>query len=136
MPILKENKHLYPANWKELSDKAVIRAGYKCQQCGVENYALGGRHKGEFYYAIPKGEKMLSLEWPKPGEMWWCSGLDVQLRIIRIILTVAHMDHDPANCKAENLKALCQRCHLRYDQQHHAQTRRKRKAMGDLFDNA
>lgn len=50
MPILTENKHLYPANWKEISDKAVIRAGYKCQQCGVENYALGGRHKGEFYY--------------------------------------------------------------------------------------
>lgn len=44
----------------------------------------------------------------------------------------------PENCDSANLRALCQRCHLRYDIGHHQQTayrsRRDGKAMGDLFD--
>ena len=49
------------------------------------------------------------------------------------MLTVAHLDHQPENCDDANLKAMCQRCHLAYDREHHAETRRSRKAMGDLF---
>ena len=49
----------------------------------------------------------------------------------RVILTVAHLDHDTTNNARENLRALCQRCHLRYDAQlhamHAAQTRRRRQ---------
>jgi hypothetical protein len=45
-------------------------------------------------------------------------------------LTTAHLDHDPANCVRENLRAWCQRCHLRYDPplyiRHAAETRRRR----------
>jgi hypothetical protein len=37
-------------------------------------------------------------------------------------LTVAHLDHDPANCAPDNLRALCAPCHLRYDAQHHARS--------------
>lgn len=29
------------------------------------------------------------------------------------VLTVDHLDHDPSNCRRDNLLALCQRCHLR-----------------------
>jgi 5-methylcytosine-specific restriction endonuclease McrA len=32
-----------------------------------------------------------------------------------VVLTVAHLDHDPRNCDPSNLKAWCQRCHNRYD---------------------
>lgn len=32
-----------------------------------------------------------------------------------VVLTTAHLDHDPSNCKLENLQALCQWHHLRYD---------------------
>lgn len=42
-------------------------------------------------------------------------------------LTVAHMNHEPSDCRAENLKALCAPCHLRYDAKHHVETRAKRK---------
>ena len=35
-----------------------------------------------------------------------------------VVLTVAHLDHDPRNCDEANLAALCQRCHNRYDMQH------------------
>ena len=37
----------------------------------------------------------------------------------KVILTVAHLDHTPENCADDNLMAMCQRCHLRYDQHHH-----------------
>ena len=30
-------------------------------------------------------------------------------------LTVAHINHVEADCRPENLVALCPRCHLRYD---------------------
>lgn len=48
----------------------------------------------------------------------------------RVVLTTAHLDHAPANCARENLRALCQRCHLAYDRplhiRHAAETRRRR----------
>lgn len=49
----------------------------------------------------------------------------------RVVLTVAHLDHNPANCAEDNLRAWCQPHHLRYDARHHAHnaanTRRQRK---------
>ena len=54
-----------------------------------------------------------------------------------VVLTVAHLDHDPGNCAEDNLRAMCQRCHLAYDSERHRQSaymaRREGKASGDLF---
>lgn len=45
----------------------------------------------------------------------------------KVVLTVAHMDHNPANNDPANLRALCQRCHLDWDHERHmANARRKR----------
>ena len=56
------------------------------------------------------------------------------------MLTTAHLDHTPENCSDDNLKALCQRCHLAWDRNHHManahRTRRIRKAYRDLFDHS
>lgn len=53
-----------------------------------------------------------------------------------VVLTVAHLDHQPENCADENLRALCQRCHNRYDVTHRrrnaAQTRRRAKRNSEL----
>lgn len=43
----------------------------------------------------------------------------------RVVLTIAHLDHTPENCNPDNLRALCQKCHNRYDAKHRAETRRK-----------
>ena len=40
-----------------------------------------------------------------------------------VILTTAHLDHIPEHCDPDNLRAMCQACHLAYDYDHHAQTR-------------
>lgn len=58
----------------------------------------------------------------------------------RVVLTIAHLDHQPENCAHSNLMAMCQEHHLAYDAKHHQQTayqtRRSGKAAADLFDCA
>ncbi len=50
-----------------------------------------------------------------------------------VVLTIAHLDHQPENCDWSNLMAMCQQHHLAYDAKHHQQnahqTRRKGKAI-------
>ena len=139
MPIRPENKTRYPADWPAISRRIRERADNRCEWCGVENGALGGRTPdGTFCKALPIGGSACGcLVWPKPGEWWPCEGWGHPLRIIRIVLTVAHLDHMPENCDDENLAALCQRCHNRYDAAHRrrgtAQRRRAQLACGDLF---
>jgi hypothetical protein len=55
-------------------------------------------------------------------------------KMVKIVLTIAHLDHTPENCDPENLRAWCQRCHLRYDAAHHAETARetRRKKLNNL----
>lgn len=42
----------------------------------------------------------------------------------KVILTVAHMDHNKNNNRFWNLKALCQRCHLGHDIKQHVSNRK------------
>jgi hypothetical protein len=53
------------------------------------------------------------------------------------VLSAAHLDSDPANNRVNNLRALCQRCHMLHDRSHHLAQRwityRRRLAIGDLF---
>lgn len=42
----------------------------------------------------------------------------------KVILTIAHLDHNKENCDYENLAALCQRCHLGHDIQQHVANRK------------
>jgi len=103
MPIRPENKDRYPKDWKKISLSIRKRAGNRCE--------------GSPDYPDCKAENGCSH--PVTGS--------------RVVLTVAHLDHTPENCDPDNLKAMCQRCHLHYDRFHHAETRRKGKAIGDLF---
>jgi hypothetical protein len=41
-----------------------------------------------------------------------------------VILTVAHLNHQPNDCRPENLRAMCQACHLSYDAAKHARSRK------------
>ncbi|MER7652534.1 MULTISPECIES: hypothetical protein [Streptomyces] len=40
-----------------------------------------------------------------------------------MVLTTAHLNHQPEDVREENLLAACQRCHLRIDHGHHRITR-------------
>lgn len=126
MPIRPENKARYPKNWNEISQRIRHRAGNHCEWCGAENHARGGRDSsGKFHKAVPRGESLQGLMWPALRDYAMCED-GHRHYIIRIVLTVAHIDHTPENCSDDNLAALCQRCHNRHDAKMRAAGRRAR----------
>lgn len=113
MPISKENRKLYPKDWKRIATEIKEAAGWTCVECDRPC-----RRPGEswdlFKYRLAKKSKALYLECcEKPT---------------RFVLTVSHVDHNPSNCTSTNLRSLCSVCHLRYDAKHHAATRAKNTA--------
>lgn len=150
MPISPEKKKLYPPDWKQISLRIRReRALERCEctgECGSV-HSLTDNPGGRCY--APNGRDVLRHAhkpelWVTPDDL---DGLherfgmvfgDYAETTIRIVLTVAHLDHDPTHNADSNLKAMCQRCHLRLDRHEHArnaaETRRKRKAHRDLFE--
>ena len=105
-PIRPENRLRYPKNWNEIRTEIVARAEDRCEcvgECGLHSHTHGPQRCTE-----RNGFKAK-----------WARGI--------IVLTVAHLNHIPEDCRPENLKAMCQRCHLRYDVGHHAKSRRKNR---------
>jgi 5-methylcytosine-specific restriction endonuclease McrA len=47
----------------------------------------------------------------------------------KVVLTVAHLDHNPANCHDDNLRAWCQKCHNSHDAPIRREGIRKRRDM-------
>lgn len=109
----------YAKNWKtEIRPKILQRARNKCEFCWVENYAIWQRDYNWEWHNIKEIDQMGSCEWEM---MFW------EYKPIKIILTIAHLDHNIDNNNDDNLKALCQKCHLNYDKIHHIETRTKNK---------
>jgi hypothetical protein len=136
MPIRPENRDRYPPDWPQIRARILERAKHRCEQCCVRNGAWGYRDAGTFHRVHKQGaiEAVRSgREWVKPPFLLGGH------RIIEIVLTIAHLDHQPENCDPSNLRALCQRCHLAYDHEHHQQTayatRREGRAI-DMFGDA
>ena len=144
MPIKPENRHKYPADWKAISHAARERAGWKCQHpgCTARQYAvgvwrlIGGAHS---WTELVEPQESWSASRQRAAEEHWRMFGDEygDERPIVIVLTVAHLNHDPADCRPENLAAMCQRHHLAYDHNHHranAQaTRRAKSGTLELF---
>ncbi|GAB2571960.1 hypothetical protein [Spirosoma areae] len=107
MPI---NYDDYHPKWSLIRRLVLKRAEHKCEQCGVPNYEVGFRIDGEFQTA----DRLLAIAAKKSP--------------MRIVLTVAHYDHDVTNNRFTNLRAWCQRCHLNHDRQDNARRRKYGKA--------
>lgn len=85
MPIRPENRGLYASDWAETSRSRRALAGDRCEGSP----------------AYPDCRAANRQPHPVTGST--------------VILTVAHLDHDPRNNAPENLRAWCQRCHNTYD---------------------
>lgn len=117
MPIRPENRGRYPADWPEISSRIrFVRAQRRCEcegECGR------GTHTGR----CPNVH----------GQAAYGTGS-------KVVLTVAHLNHTPEDCRDENLRAMCQGCHLHYDIEHHMQTAARTRTaalaaqMDPLFD--
>ena len=117
MPIRPENRKRYPADWPAISWVIRwVRALGRCECLG---------ECGRFH------------EWDPIGRCDNYNGTPNPVTHSTVVLTVAHLDHTPENCHPANLRAMCQGCHLRYDRDHHAETRRttlaaQRVARGEI----
>lgn len=98
----------YPSNWKsEIRPRILERDGFRCKRCLVENGSdLSKRCCKEPIYN-------------ERGKCHSCGK-----RRPRVVLTIAHLDHDTTNNADDNLAALCQRCHLSHDAKFHASNAR------------
>ena len=128
MPINPELKHLYPPDWKAISQRIRFqRAGGKCEQCGAPH--LGWRRSDA---------EGLFFRTAEEAVLFAVNTHEDDAAITRIVLTTAHLNHDPTDNSEENLAALCQRCHLAHDLKHHLESRRinREKASGQqrLFE--
>jgi hypothetical protein len=117
MPIKPENRARYPKDWPEHVARVRARSGDRCEcdgRCGC-----------------------VWVHLPAPGQRCTFRQGDINPRGSRVVLPVMHLDHNPENNDPANHMHGCQACHLAYDQAHHQetarQTRRARKADGDLF---
>jgi len=119
------DRRKYPANWEDVSQEIrFVRAGGRCEcegECGLHRTNPGPRRCVEI------------------------NGEDSRYQRGKVVLTVAHLNAPGGICQCEprcadpsHLKAMCQRCHLRYDHPRHVanarKTRHARKAHRDLFD--
>lgn len=115
MPIRPENRARYGADWKAFS--AYIRFERAKGHCECEGECGRGTHAGR----CPN----------RHGEAAYGTGS-------KVVLTTAHLTHEPECRDEDKVKAMCQGCHLHYDREHHAETayasRRRGKVVADLFE--
>lgn len=165
MPISAEAKKRYPPEWPQVRLQILERAKWKCEHpgCGAAHHAVGHWHRdrddrltwtpltalfGPFNRTGLNREAAAGagMSWPNTDiPLTWKQSRAVAAdfqdpdgpQLIVIVLTVAHLNHQPEDCRPENLAAWCQRHHLAYDLEHHQRnayaTRRKGKAIGELF---
>lgn len=136
----------YPSNWPEIRKRILERDNHCCKVCkvckvsngtivfrgewkGIEVFQNGG---GEIY-RTDNGEYLTTDFYasiaPSTGK--------IDQSAIKIVLTIAHLNHDVNDNRDENLAALCQLHHLRIDsKQHKANARKtveKKKGLQSLF---
>jgi hypothetical protein len=85
----------YPENWEEIVAAVRRRSGNRCE--GSPRY--------------PDCRAVNGQPHPVTGSI--------------VVLTTAHLNHQPADGRLSVLAHLCQRCHLTFDARHHADNRRR-----------
>lgn len=112
-PVRPENRHRYGPDWP-LRSLLIrrLRAKWRCEcdgRCGRPSDHLDGAGRCV----------------NRQGEPAHGTGS-------KVVLTVAHLDHVPEHLSLSNLMAMCQGCHLHYDRDHHAETRRQTRHAGQM----
>jgi hypothetical protein len=105
----------YPDNWfTEIRPRILARAGNCCEHpdCGFANNSV--------VWSIER--KGFPIVWVQD---FTGLGRLFKKKAVRVVLTVAPLDHDPENRygKDERLRALCQLHHLRLDAKSKAERR-------------
>lgn len=119
MPIHPDNRRRYPANWPQIRARILKRA--QEWRPGSQAFVPRCECHGECGRATHAG-RCPNIA----GGLAYGTATLVEGRHTggsTVVLTIAHLDHTPENNSDENLRAMCQGCHLHYDREHHAQSR-------------
>lgn len=106
----------YPSDWKTVIRPAILtRAFNHCEFCNIKNgiVVIRGERDGTECYQDDNGYIYDANTSYKISEDYLGAGFTKGFTTI--VLTIAHLDHDTTNSDYANLRALCQRCHNRYD---------------------
>lgn len=154
MPIDYKN---YAPNWfTEIRPAVMKRADCHCEECGVRNYSVGYRRKEDGRFIGTAGNIVhdlagQGLSYPSLQPLSYKEAKELadanndfrdgeEGKFIVIVLTIAHLDNDITNNNLSNLKALCQRCHNRYDielrKANRKESRKKSLGIIELFEEA
>ena len=105
------NRKLYPKNWDEIATARKQAANWTCEWCDRPC-----RRPGEDDLSLM--DRIALSDWA--GDLWDGDPIagaigSAVLKLGRFTLTVAHINHQPEDCRPKNLAALCSVCHCRYD---------------------
>jgi hypothetical protein len=123
MPIRPEERGRYPKDWSTVVVPRIrARSGNRCEctgQCGLCHGT-----SDEMPDASPRCGARNGLPHPTTGS--------------KVVLTVMHLNHEPEDCRDENLLHGCQQCHNRYDMPKRRAgmkaRAREKAALGDLLN--
>lgn len=106
------------------------RANNCCEFCGVKNYKLilRGKWNGIECYQDEDGF-IYNSNTSKIIGSDYIGKVHPTNKPIKVVLTVAHLDHNIQNNDFSNLKALCQRCHNRHDIDFRKKNRKNKKRL-------
>lgn len=138
MPIKPENRKRYPDDWKQVRERILKRARYRCEHpgCKARQYSVGRWANDELgwrwcaVWGQNDNQRTYKEACQVAAETYFDSNEEGPKPTV-IVLTIAHLDHRPENCDDSNLRAWCQRHHLAHDADHHranAQATRRQKA--------
>ena len=125
-PIRASEQDRYPSDWSQIRARILRRAGGRCEfpmvdgsRCNAPDLTIVHRSLGN-------------------PEVWGLGEVDFgDCYQVKVVLTVAHLNHQPEDCADDNLRAGCQLHHLRHDAKHHAmnaaRTRRTQLNNRELF---
>lgn len=120
---------VYPEDWAEIRGRILERAGHRCEcegECGKDHrpenappsVRVGGdefgNHASIVHATWGPGDPRCRR---RHGEQIQVNSLSLNPTTAKTVLTIAHLDHNASlgNHEDDNLKAMCQGCHLRFD---------------------
>lgn len=119
-------KERYPDEWPAIRAGVLMRACNMCERCFAPNGEAIIRGEGIHAetYMLPHGEVFCAIDGERLG---MARGSEYDGRFVKVVLTVAHLDHVEHHNDPSNLAAMCQRCHLNHDRADNARRRKVTK---------
>ncbi|MCC7235577.1 MAG: hypothetical protein IT163_09760 [Bryobacterales bacterium] len=131
MPIRPELRHLYRGPEYEARRARILeRDGHRCKHCGVPNCKRNVQ-RWLHYWRLSRRDDWHGYVGKRlmPKRTFPPKVTTTAIRVVkRIVLTMAHLNHDPFDNDDANLAMLCQWCHLWHDREQHAQSAHNTRA--------